>query len=74
MILPNKYIKEQDSLLGIGVAILEKIENSILLSKLWDVIKQDNVSYQQFILTLDMLYAMGLIDTRNNNIIKVRIK
>jgi hypothetical protein len=72
MILPNKYITLEDSLLGLGYKLLEYINEPISVSDLWSLVKQekDIISYNRFISALDMLYIMGLIDLNNNQIEK----
>lgn len=66
MIIPNKNIKTPDSLLGIGSWILLKLMVPQTISSLWDKIKKHDgpISYEKFILTLDMLYVVGLIELR----------
>lgn len=71
MILPNKYIKEQDALLGVGAQILKSLHDGKDLFVLWDEIKAYKISYERFILALDMLYIFGAIDIQNNKIVKV---
>lgn len=74
MILPTKYINEPDSLLGLGAIILKELnKNGENLSTLWDKLKDNpNIfNYKRFILTLDMLYILGLINFKNNKIIRL---
>lgn len=63
MILPSKYIQEDEALLGLGAKILSILYEDKALSELWEETKaQQNVSnYERFVLALDMLYVMGLI-------------
>ena len=72
--MPNKYLKEEDTLLGSSAVIFNNIQEHQNLSELWDNVKNNNSVYnfERFILTLDMLYTLGLIDFKNNNIIKVK--
>ena len=74
MIMPNKYLKEEDTLLGSSAVIFNNIQEHQNLSELWDNVKNNNSVYnfERFILSLDMLYALDLIDFKNNNIIKVK--
>lgn len=75
MILPTKYIKEDESLLGLGAIILNEISSKgEKLTSIWDSVKDnENIfNFERFILTLDMLYILGLIDMKNNEIIKVQ--
>lgn len=74
MIMPTKYIKENESLLALGALIIKEINNEgSTLSSIWDNLKdnEDIFNFKRFILTLNMLFLLGLIDIRNNRIIKV---
>lgn len=74
MIMPTKYIKENESLLGLGALIIKEInDEGSNLSLIWDNLKgnEDIFNFKRFILTLDMLFLLGLIDIKNNRIIKV---
>jgi hypothetical protein len=63
MILPTKHIQEKDTLLGVGATILEYLNHSKPVSRLWDEVKiEDNVgTFERYILALDMLFLFGLI-------------
>jgi len=69
MLMPNKYLSEEETLLGAGVTIIEKLSFKKSLSKLWDEIKDDirMYNFERFILTLDMLFILGLIELDENN-------
>ncbi|WP_296806629.1 ABC-three component system middle component 6 [uncultured Methanobrevibacter sp.] len=73
MIMPNKYLKEEDTLLGSSAVIFNNLTDKQSLSELWDKVKQDDAVYnfERFILSLDMLYLLDVIDFNENNIIKV---
>ncbi len=74
MIMPTKYIKENESLLALGALILEEItDEGSTLSVIWDNLKDDEAlfNYKRFILTLDVLFLLGLVNIKNNKIIKV---
>jgi len=74
MILPNKSTSFTKSILGIGSRILLLIESSHSISSLWQSVKDNykNISYQKFILTLDLLYSLGLIQYQEGMIKKVK--
>lgn len=66
MILPTKHINNERSLLGVGadiIAIIQKRPETI--SSIWNKIRQKKkktpISYRWFILSLDLLYIMGVI-------------
>lgn len=74
MIMPSKYVKEHESLLALGAVVLKEIkDDGTNLSLIWDKLKnnEDIFNFNRFILTLDMLFILGLIEIRNNKIIKV---
>lgn len=73
MILPTKYITEHETILGIGAILLNEMSKEISLSELWEAVKwNSNVgNYERFILALDMFFIFGVIDIRNNKIVKV---
>lgn len=67
MILPTKHLPESQSLLGVGGTILALLgEREASVSGLWDEFQQARgqvgvVSFDWFILGLDLLFALGAI-------------
>lgn len=61
MILPDKNIKLEYSLLNCGALILDEIREPKTISLLWEQVKQKETldNYEKFVLTLDF----GLTDT-----------
>nr|WP_278514562.1 ABC-three component system middle component 6 [Methanobrevibacter smithii] len=73
MILPNKFLEEKDSLLYVGALLLNKLDVPTSVSELWNQVN-DNKSvnnYERFIITLDMLYILNLIELKNEKIRRV---
>jgi hypothetical protein len=70
MILPNKYTREEDALIGIGAILLNELSSAMFLSTLWEKAKVHNNigNFEQFILGLDLLFMMGLVNIKNNEI------
>jgi hypothetical protein len=68
MILPTKHLPEQRSLLGVGGAILALLsESEATVSSLWETFRTTRreagaVSFDWFILGLDLLFALGTIE------------
>ena len=64
MILPTKHIKPHDSLIGIGSTLLSKLSGGKTVTELWDEVRQSPgiVSFERFVLGLDLLYALGLVE------------
>ncbi len=73
MIMPNKYIKEEDTLLGASAVIFENMTKKQSISELWDKVHDDGSVYnfERFILSLDLLYMLNMIDLNNNELMRV---
>lgn len=64
MILPNKHLLSQDSLIGVGGLLLTKIgPGGATVSKLWEGVRdrREVVTYDRFILALDTMYLLGYL-------------
>lgn len=72
MILPSKYLREQDTLIGVGAIMLKHLYQEKTLSSLWDLIKNEEevATYERFVLGLDFLFILGLIDINSENKVK----
>lgn len=65
MILPNKHLLSQDSLIGVGGLLLTKIDpGGTTVSKLWEGVRdrREVGTYDRFILALDTLYLLGYLN------------
>lgn len=73
MILPNKYLREDEALIGFGLVVLKHMQVERSLSDLWEDVKNiGSISnFERFILVLDMLYLLGLIEYKKNMIRRV---
>jgi hypothetical protein len=73
MILPNKYLTENDALIGVGSILLGKLSTPKPLSTFWEEVKDiSNVgNFERFVLGLDLLFVLGLIEIKNNKIVKM---
>ncbi len=67
MILPDKNIKLEYSLLNCGAIVLNEISEPQTVSLLWDKVKCFDVliNYERFLLTLDYLYTINAITLKN---------
>ena len=72
MIMPNKNIPIQYSLLHFGVLVLSELKESDTVSSLREKTKKHDAfsSYEKFILTLDYLFAIGAITLRDGLIVR----
>ncbi len=74
MIVPNKNIRLQNSLLGMGAQLLAQLRHSQTVSSLWDrakTVKEIN-SYDKFVLTLDFLFMMNLVEYKDGLVLKAQ--
>lgn len=71
MILPGKHLPLSRSYLNVGAVILGMINNKRTVSLLWDALKSrtEVQSFDRFVLGLDMLFALGLIDISDGGVI-----
>ncbi len=72
MILPDKIRTFRHSLLGTGSLILRHLSHGETVSSLWEKVKNyDEINtFTKFVLTLDFLYALNLIDFKDGLIIR----
>lgn len=73
MILPTKHLLSQDSLIGIGGLIIARIGNSgTTVSRLWEQVHdiREVGTYERFILALDSLFLLGVLDLESGLIVK----
>jgi hypothetical protein len=71
MILPNKNIILSNSLLGLGLIVLNKLHSKETVSSLWLKIRGEKInSFEKFVLVLDFLYTLKLIEIKTNLITK----
>jgi len=63
VILPDKNIKLEYSLLNCGALILDEIREPKTISLLWEQVKQKETldNYEKFVLTLDFLFIINAI-------------
>jgi len=64
LILPTKHISTSYSLLGVGAKILEQLYQPKTVSSLWSAVTTipEVATFERFVLTLDLLYAIGAIE------------
>ena len=72
MILPNKHINLDRSILGEGAALLGQLARPLTVTGLWERNKahSDIGNFERFILTLDFLFTIGALDLRDDLLVK----
>ncbi|ETR69866.1 MAG: hypothetical protein OMM_09232 [Candidatus Magnetoglobus multicellularis str. Araruama] len=74
MILPTKHISQERALLTIGSYILKKLNTQKTVSSLWEQMieecnsgrsYQSGISYDWFVLSLDLLFTIDAIDIKD---------
>lgn len=71
MILPTKGIAPDVALLTIGANVLALLREPKTVSRVWDELTRSakvSITYDWFVLALDMLYAMGLLNLENGRL------
>ena len=73
MILPNKNITLSNSLLGIGSLLLVNLIVPQTVNSLWEKMKKTKkiTSYEKYILSLDLLSLLNLIQLKEGIIYKL---
>ena len=74
MILPDKNIRLEYSLLSCGAILLAEIAEPQTLSLLWDKVRYNEafVSYEKFLLTLDYLYIIKTITLKEGLLVRCK--
>lgn len=74
MILPDKNIRLEYSLLNCGRIILECMIEPNTISGIWDRVKKNEalINYEKFLLTLDVLYVLNAIDYKNGLLMRCK--
>lgn len=71
MILPSKHLPQDRALLTVGARVLTFLTYPKTISALWDELNRPDfglaatprrITYDWFLLALDLLYALGTID------------
>lgn len=80
MILPTKRLHQDRALLTVGAGVLRHLNEPKTVSRLWDEIYRaysgraasPTLTYDWFILSLDLLFALNAIDLNHGLITKRR--
>lgn len=81
MIVPTKGITPQRSLLAVGAQILQTLDRPTTVSQAWATLRQWRhahghhapVPFWWFVLALDALFALGVVDLENELLVARRV-
>lgn len=74
MILPSRHLSQDRALLTVGAQILMRLDHPKTVSGLWEELRcsdadqanpPSRLSYDWFVLALDLLFAMDAIDLKS---------
>jgi hypothetical protein len=70
MILPTKHLTPGQSLLGAAAQALSHLDGPKTVSQLWEILRDDPsvVSFDRFVLALDLLFMMSAIQIADGRI------
>jgi hypothetical protein len=74
MILPTKHIRLQYSLLNLSSILLNNITPDQTVTLLWEKAQKipETRTFERFVLALDLLFILGLIDFINGFIVRLK--
>ena len=75
MILPSKHLSEDRALITIGARVLKLLSEPKTVSRLWTEMKREAdaaVTYDWFVLGLDVLYAIGLVEFSRGRVARAK--
>lgn len=78
MILPSKHLSERRALLTVGSEILGMLDRPRTVSSLWEAVRwgkgnaRCRLSYDWFVLALDLLFLMDAVALRDGLLFKSR--
>ena len=77
MILPTKGIGSDKALMSIGTFILRDLDEPKTVSRLWADLRRveegpPDLTFDWFVLALDLLYLMGTLDYLGGRVVRVR--
>ncbi len=70
LLLPNKYMREQTTILAAGAAVLRELQRPRTISWLRDRLRSESSipTMHRLALALDLLYALGLVEFEDGRI------
>lgn len=78
MILPTKHLSEEKALITLGAEVLRLLDEPKTISRVWDELRRPSlctrfpaITYDWFVLSLDLLYILNAIDLERGRLRKV---
>lgn len=74
MILPNKHVTTEYSMLGLGALILQRLQRPQRISTLWEKVREipEIGTFERFVLALDLLYILGAVEIKDGKLRRQR--
>ncbi|WP_104131194.1 ABC-three component system middle component 6 [Cryobacterium sp. M91] len=73
MLLPDKFIAPADSLVGAGLHLWHAMPSAMTIGEAWFLFRtriDNQASFFHFVLVLDVLFVLSLIDSEENILIR----
>jgi hypothetical protein len=71
VILPSKHLPVERSLIGVSAIILRSLTKPATVSELWESASEGGIAtFDQFVLGLDLLYALGAVDRFDGRVLR----
>jgi hypothetical protein len=78
VILPSKHITTERALLSVAGWIFSRLNRPMSVSRLWDDLRdywsERPLAYQWFVLSMDLLFLMGLVELRDDGLVWRKIR
>ncbi|MFJ8581811.1 ABC-three component system middle component 6 [Micromonospora sp. NPDC093277] len=69
MILPDKYVGLEHSLLGQAATLIRVRGSATTVADLWAAAQAD-MAYERFVLALDLLFMIGVVDGDGGGVLR----
>lgn len=77
MILPTKGLGPDRCLFGVGGEVLRRLDRPRTVGQLWELMAAENrhynLTWSWFVLSLDFLFALGLIRLQGGRLIRASV-
>lgn len=73
MILPTKHLPLDRTLLAGAATLLGSLRSPATVSATWERVRETSAitTFDRFVLCLDMLHALGLVELRSGRLVRV---